>query len=248
MSYSSRSYGLKPARLLCPWNSSGKNTGVNCHALLLWIFQTQGSNPSLLCLMHWQAGSLPLVPWHQILRVTYLSTSMSKIQMSGGVLHVLLEQSGENMRWKIKEAPNCSAISSNCEIVVKNLGYIGYTKVWIFILNSGLLMGGFPCSSVGKESACIAGDLSLSPGLGSSPGEGHGKGCCQWGGMDPLLECDGACHSPKKPNTIKPQLSRSQITRMINKTELLEERWWTQENMSVLELLFLFFLRQVTST
>ena len=26
------------------------------------IFQTQGSNPHLLCLLHWQAGSLPLVP------------------------------------------------------------------------------------------------------------------------------------------------------------------------------------------
>ena len=26
------------------------------------IFQTQGSNPHLLCLLHWQAGPLPLVP------------------------------------------------------------------------------------------------------------------------------------------------------------------------------------------
>ena len=34
-----------------------------CHALLLQgIFLTQGSNPSLLCLLQWQAGSLPLVP------------------------------------------------------------------------------------------------------------------------------------------------------------------------------------------
>ena len=33
---------------------------------------------------------------------------------------------------------------------------------------------GFPCGSVGKESACIAGDLGLIPGLGRSPGEGKG--------------------------------------------------------------------------
>ena len=26
--------GLQPARLLCPWDSRGKNTGVDCHALL----------------------------------------------------------------------------------------------------------------------------------------------------------------------------------------------------------------------
>ena len=30
---------------------------------------------------------------------------------------------------------------------------------------------GFACSSVGKESACHAGDLGLIPGLGRSPGE-----------------------------------------------------------------------------
>ena len=31
---------------------------------------------------------------------------------------------------------------------------------------------GYPCSSAGKESACNAGDPSLIPVLGSSPGEG----------------------------------------------------------------------------
>ena len=37
------------------------NTGVGCHCLLP-IFLTQGSNPRLLHLRHWQAGSLPLAP------------------------------------------------------------------------------------------------------------------------------------------------------------------------------------------
>ena len=32
---------------------------------------------------------------------------------------------------------------------------------------------GFPCSSVGKESACSAGDQGLIPGLERSPGEGN---------------------------------------------------------------------------
>ena len=34
---------------------------------------------------------------------------------------------------------------------------------------------GFPCSSVGKEFACRAGDLGSIPGLGRSPGEGNGN-------------------------------------------------------------------------
>ena len=33
---------------------------------------------------------------------------------------------------------------------------------------------GFPCGSVGKESALNAGDLGSIPGLGRSPGEGKG--------------------------------------------------------------------------
>ena len=39
---------LKPARLLCPWDFPGKNTGVGCHCLLQRIFPTQGSNLGLL--------------------------------------------------------------------------------------------------------------------------------------------------------------------------------------------------------
>ena len=42
-------------------DSLGKNTGVGCLALLQGIFLTQGSNPGLLCFLHWEAGSLPLV-------------------------------------------------------------------------------------------------------------------------------------------------------------------------------------------
>ena len=40
--------GQQPTRLLCPWDSLGKNTGVGCHALLQGIFLTLGSNPDLL--------------------------------------------------------------------------------------------------------------------------------------------------------------------------------------------------------
>ena len=53
-------YRLQPARLLCPWDFPGKNTGVSCHFLLQGIFPTQGSNPCFLSLLHWQVGSLPL--------------------------------------------------------------------------------------------------------------------------------------------------------------------------------------------
>ena len=43
-------------RVLHPWDSPGKNTGVGCYFLLQGIFTTQGLNLCLLCLLHWQAG------------------------------------------------------------------------------------------------------------------------------------------------------------------------------------------------
>ena len=42
MSDSLRPHGLYPARLLWPWNSPGKKTGVGWHSLLQGIFLTQG--------------------------------------------------------------------------------------------------------------------------------------------------------------------------------------------------------------
>ena len=50
-------HGLQPARLLCPWNSLGKNTREGCHVLLQGGLPNPGSN---LYFLHWQADSLPL--------------------------------------------------------------------------------------------------------------------------------------------------------------------------------------------
>ena len=50
--------GTVAARLLCPWDSPGKNPRVGCHFLLQETFPTQGSNPPFLGLV--QADSLSL--------------------------------------------------------------------------------------------------------------------------------------------------------------------------------------------
>ena len=44
--------------LICPWDSSGKNTGVGCHILLQGIITIQGLNPWLLCLLYCRQISL----------------------------------------------------------------------------------------------------------------------------------------------------------------------------------------------
>ena len=70
---------IQPTRLLCPWNFPGKNTGAGCHALFQEIFPTQGSNPRLLHLLHWQVDSLPLC--HLGIPQEYISSQ--KLHFSG---------------------------------------------------------------------------------------------------------------------------------------------------------------------
>ena len=53
-------HGLQPTRLLCPWDSPGRNTRVGCHFLLQGIFPIRDWTCVSYILLHWQAGSLPL--------------------------------------------------------------------------------------------------------------------------------------------------------------------------------------------
>ena len=62
ISDSLRPHGLQPTRLLCPWDSPGKNTGMGCHAHFQGIFPTQESKLHVSCLLHCQPSSLPLAP------------------------------------------------------------------------------------------------------------------------------------------------------------------------------------------
>ena len=62
--------------------------------------------------------------------------------------------------------------------------------------------GGFLCGSDGKESACSAGDLGSIPGLGRSPGGGHGNplqyACLE----NPHGQRSLADHSSRGPNEL----------------------------------------------
>ena len=60
--------GLWPTRLLHPWDSPGKNTGVGCHSLLQGIFPTQGSN--------WVSCVGRGIPYHWLSRETKSSFTL----------------------------------------------------------------------------------------------------------------------------------------------------------------------------
>ena len=62
ISDSQRLCGWEPTVLLSPWDFPGMNAVVSCHALLQGIFPTLECNPHFFFLLHWQVGSLSLVP------------------------------------------------------------------------------------------------------------------------------------------------------------------------------------------
>ena len=66
----------------CPWDSLGENTGVGCYAFLQGIFLTQGWNSCLLCLLHWQADSIPTsATWKDFQYLKLLNSSIQFIHM-----------------------------------------------------------------------------------------------------------------------------------------------------------------------
>ena len=103
-------YGLLPARLLCPWDSTGKNTGVDCHALLQGIFPIQGLKLHLWCLLHWQAGSLLLVPSGKPIMIS-ISPQTSYFNGYYSRLHMQLLKLGEIRQLAWGQLENIDGIS-----------------------------------------------------------------------------------------------------------------------------------------
>ena len=60
-------------------NFPGKNTGVGCHVLLQGIFPIQWLNPWLLCLLHWQVGSLSFAPHGEPIASLLLCTALTNM-------------------------------------------------------------------------------------------------------------------------------------------------------------------------
>ena len=76
VSDSLRAHGLQPGRLLCPWDSPGKNTRVGCYALLQGIFPTQELSRGLL------PGKNTRVGCYALLQGIFLTQELSR-----GLLH-----------------------------------------------------------------------------------------------------------------------------------------------------------------
>ena len=78
---------------------------------------------------------------------------------------------------------------------------------------------GFSCGSAGKESACNVGDLSSTPGLGRSPGEGKGNPL-QYSGLKNSMDC--LVHGVTKSRTRPSDIHFVTLVTLYNKCNALE--------------------------
>ena len=144
--------GLHLARLICPRDSPGKNTGVGWHFLLQGIFPIQRLNPRLL---HWQASSLPLGP---------PPVSSYSIPSTLSTLCLLMSFSSGYK----------SYFPASLKVWYSGLNFVPNKKSW-----SPNLWWASQVVLVVKKPLAKAGDIRdmswIFPGVGKSLGGGHGN-------------------------------------------------------------------------
>ena len=184
----------QPTRLLRPWDSPGKNTGVGCHFLLQCRKVKSESEVAQSC-------PTLATPWTAAYQAPLKQCKYFLLYRLSKHFHIIGKLT--NINWKmtfihntllliLSFYPNCSWLDKDLmafklqfevllpwETVVQRL--TNHSPIsWLIMLQNYFCLYpnpylGFPDGSNGKESACSAGDLGLIPGSGKSPGKGHGN-------------------------------------------------------------------------
>ena len=163
MSDSVRAHRWQPTRLPRPWDSPGKNTGVDCHFLLQCMKVKSESEVTQPCLtLRYPMDCSP----------------------SGSSVHVIFPGKSTGV--------GCHCLLHIVCYIYQNKGtlvrFLGWNIHWRRNRLPTPIFLGFPCGSAGKESARSAGDLGSIPGLGRSPGERKGSSL-QFSGLENSMEC-----------------------------------------------------------
>ena len=88
-----------------------------------------------------------------------------KFKKTSPMNHIIKLILGNSARSVAELMTNDTKLTQNFNTMNRRVWNMDFTVGWI----------GFPGGSDGKESACNAGDLGSIPGLGRSPGGGHGN-------------------------------------------------------------------------
>ena len=77
-----RPYGLQPAKLFCPWDAPGRNTGAGCHALLQGDLPDPGIKPASPAPPALQVDPLP--PSHRRSRHCVSTSLQNRLSLGQG--------------------------------------------------------------------------------------------------------------------------------------------------------------------
>ena len=136
-----RPHGLQSTRLLCPWDSPGKNTGVGCHFLLQCMKVESESEVAQSCLIisNPMDCSLPGSSIHGIFRATVLEW--------GAIAFSWILYSNEN-KWTVITSPLFHSIGT--------AKYISCVTTYTEVNNRD-----FAGAPVVKNLPCNVGDMGL---------------------------------------------------------------------------------------
>ena len=118
---------------------SGHDYWIGLLSLLQRIFPTQGSNPHLLCLLHWQAGSLPLV---QLGKPMFIESVMSSnhlilcrpLRLLPSIFRRIRVFSNESSLESAIRWPKYWCFSFNISPSEKHPGLISFRMNWLYLL------------------------------------------------------------------------------------------------------------------
>ena len=184
--------------LLCPCDFPGKNTGVGCLFLLQVIFLAQKSN---LCLLHWQASSLPLVPPREAL--SNKRTKKTCLVPESQAIWTHDNRSCLQKRSKNSLQNLCGGHSAD--------GYFGVLAIWLMRITF-LQSQTIHSSQVYSVTGCVywrrtqVQRTSRTP-LGFENPRGRGWSVCDpepgWPGEQPEIPRNGFCLRHKGKNRVK---------------------------------------------
>ena len=109
MSDSVQPHRQKPTRLLCPWDSPGKNTGVGCHFLLQYMKVKSESEVAQSCLTLSDPMDCSL-PGSSVHGISQAAPKASVYSVSSGILET---STLENVHLFLKLQPRSHAYSYN---------------------------------------------------------------------------------------------------------------------------------------
>ena len=132
MSDSLRPYGSWPARLLCPWYSPGKNTGVGCHFLIQGDLPDPGIKPRSPAL---QADStdwaMREAPRHLISCFLYIIATFLHSNLMNNIVNSILHMRNKGSEI-LTSASGWAEISSNSNAQAAFLGHVPFEESFFF--------------------------------------------------------------------------------------------------------------------